>query len=364
MSWGIMRPALFPAFTYGDAPVNVYWEMTLACGLSCRHCRADAIPSRDPLELSTDEGKQLMRDIKEMGSHLILTGGDPLERADLWELIEYGRSIGLPIAITPAVTAKLTQEMMQRFKAVGVATVGMSLDGPNAELHDGFRQVPGTFDMSMRALGWAREAGMPVQINTTVTRETIRRVPEIFELLKTKASPPVRRWALFILIPVGRGLMLGSPSAQEIEDLFGWVYETAKQAPFHVSTVEAPQYRRFWLQKKLSEGTSLEEIERRGRMMGFGIRDGSGIVFVSHRGEVYPAGFLPHPLLGSIREKPLPEIYRTAPAAVKLRAMDELHGRCGECEYRWICGGSRARAYAATGDAMGSDPLCVYQPSP
>jgi radical SAM protein with 4Fe4S-binding SPASM domain len=167
---------------------------------------------------------------------------------------------------------------------------------------------------------------------------------------------------LFILIPVGRGLMLGSPSAQEIEDLFGWVYETAKNAPFHVSTVEAPHYRRFWLQKKVSEGASLEEIEHRGRMMGFGIRDGSGIVFVSHRGEVYPAGFLPHPLLGSVRETPLPEIYRNAPAAVRLRAMDNLEGRCGECEYRWLCGGSRARAYAATGNPMASDPLCVYQP--
>ena len=359
----VTHPAYFPAFTYGNAPVNVYWEMTVACDLSCRHCRADAIGDRDKLELSTEEGMALMRDVKAMGSHLILTGGDPLKRPDLFELIAYGRSIHLPIAITPAVTPLLTEEIVKKLKEAGVATMGMSLDGATAERHDGFRQVPGTFEMSLRALGWARDAGMPVQINSTVTSDTIKQLPQMLELLLTQA-PPVRRWSLFVLIPVGRGLMLGSPTAQEIEGLFGWVYETSQKVPFHMSTVEAPHYRRFWMQKKLSEGVKLEEIEQRGRMMGFGIRDGSGIVFVSHRGEVYPAGFLPYPLLGNVREKPLPEIYRHSEGAVALRNMDELHGRCGECEFRWICGGSRARAYAATGNAMASDPLCIYQPSP
>jgi radical SAM protein with 4Fe4S-binding SPASM domain len=296
-----------------------------------------------------------------MGSHLILTGGDPLKRPDLFELIAYGRSIHLPVAITPAVTPLLTQEVVQKLKDAGVATIGMSLDGPTAERHDGFRQVDGTFEMSLRALGWARDASMGVQINSTVTGDTIKQLPQMLELLLAQ-SPPVRRWSLFVLIPVGRGLMLGSPKAEEIEQLFGWVYENSQKVPFHMSTVEAPHYRRFWMQQKLAEGVPLAEIEQRGRMMGFGIRDGSGIVFVSHRGEVYPAGFLPYPLLGNIRETPLPDIYRTSPAALALRDMDNLHGRCGECEFRWICGGSRARAYAATGNEMASDPLCVYQP--
>jgi radical SAM protein len=357
----VTRPAYFPSFTYENAPVNVYWEMTVACDLACRHCRADALAQRDPLELSTEEGKQLMRDVQAMGSHLILTGGDPLKRADVFELIDYGRSIHLPLAITPAVTPLLTRDIIDRFKEVGVHTIGMSLDGPTAELHDGFRQVPGTFEMSMNALRWCREAGMGVQINSTVTRDTIKHVPAMFEVLKQNA-PPVRRWSLFNLIPVGRGLMLGSPSAQQIEDLFQWVYDETKGAPFHVSTVEAPHYRRYWMQRKLAEGVPLAEIEQRGRMMGFGIRDGSGIVFVSHRGEVYPAGFLPSPLLGIVRERPIHEIYRTAPGVLKLREMDRLEGRCGACEYRWVCGGSRARAYAATGNTMASDPLCVYQP--
>ncbi len=359
-----MSTAYFPQFTYGDAPVNVYWEMTVACDLACRHCRADSLAGRDPQELTTEEGFALMRDVRSMGSHLVLTGGDPLKRPDVFELIAYGRSIGLPIAITPAVTPRLTEDVVKRLKAAGVMAMGMSLDGPSAATHDGFRQVEGTFDNSLRALGWARDAGMPVQINTTVTRDTLALVPEMFELLRTRCAPPVRRWSLFVLIPVGRGLMLGSPSAREIEDLFAWVYEHSPGAPFHVSTVEAPHYRRYWMQRKLAEGVALEEVERRGRMMGFGVRDGSGVVFVSHRGEVYPAGFLPFPRLGSVRERPLSELYREAPGLVALRTTDDLHGRCGRCEFRHLCGGSRARAWASSGDVMGSDPLCLYEPAP
>jgi radical SAM protein with 4Fe4S-binding SPASM domain len=241
--------------------------------------------------------------------------------------------------------------------------MGMSLDGPSAAAHDGFRQIDGTFDMSLRALGWARDVGLPVQINTTVTRDTLALVPQMFDLLKERCAPPVRRWSLFVLIPVGRGLMLGSPSAREIEDLFAWVYEHAQHAPFHVSTVEAPHYRRYWMQRRLFEGATLEEVEKRGRMMGFGIRDGSGIVFVSHVGDVFPAGFLPFPKVGNVREAPLSELYRTAPGLTALRVMDNLQGRCGRCEYRYLCGGSRARAWAATGDVMASDPLCLHEPA-
>jgi len=358
-----MSTAYFPSFTYGDAPVNVYWEMTVACDLACRHCRADSLSRRDPQELTTEEGFALMREVKALGSHLVLTGGDPLKRPDVFELIAYGRSIGVPIAITPAVTPLLTEEVVRRLKTAGVATMGMSLDGPSAAAHDGFRQIDGTFDMSLRALGWARDVGMPVQINTTVTRDTLALVPQMFDLLKERCAPPVRRWSLFVLIPVGRGLMLGSPSAREIEDLFAWVYEHAQHAPFHVSTVEAPHYRRYWMQRRLAEGATLEEVEKRGRMMGFGIRDGSGIVFVSHVGDVFPAGFLPFPKVGNVREAPLSELYRTAPGLTALRVMDNLQGRCGRCEYRHLCGGSRARAWAATGDVMASDPLCLHEPA-
>jgi radical SAM protein with 4Fe4S-binding SPASM domain len=238
--------------------------------------------------------------------------------------------------------------------------MGISLDGPTAEVHDTFRGVSGTFARSMDALGWAAESHISVQVNTTVTLETLPHLPAMFALLRETAAPPVRRWSLFLLVPVGRGSGLGIPSADDIERLFGWVYEVAQGAPFHVGTVEAPHYRRYWAQRRLDSGATPAELVRAARQMGFGVRDGNGVIFVSHQGEVYPAGFLPYPPLGNVRERPLSEIYRESPELARLRDMDALRGKCSGCDFRWMCGGSRARAYAMTGDVMGSDPFCNY----
>jgi radical SAM protein with 4Fe4S-binding SPASM domain len=240
-----------------------------------------------------------------------------------------------------------------------MAALGVSLDGPSAEVHDAFRGVAGTFDRSMAALSWAREFHIPVQVNTTVTADTIRHLPAMFDLLVGRATPPVRRWSLFLLVPVGRGTGLGIPSAALIEELFGWVYRVAADAPFHVGTVEAPHYRRYWIQRKLAEGMPPAAVAAAGKRMGFGVRDGNGVIFVSHRGEVFPAGFLPYPSVGNVRDTPLSTLYRTAPALLRLRDMDALRGPCGLCSFRWACGGSRARAYAMTGDAMETDPFCL-----
>jgi radical SAM protein len=359
MQLGRLAGGRYQGMVYTDAPRNVYWEMTIACDLACKHCRANAIHERDSLELDGDEARALLRDIKDMGSMVILTGGDPMKRPDLFELIEYGRSIDLSMSITPSTTPTLTREVVQRFKDLGIAAMGVSLDAPSAELHDAFRGVHGTFARSQAALAWAREFKIPVQVNTTVTTGTMPHLQQLFELLKARHAPPVRRWSLFLLVPVGRGTDLGIPTAQQIEDLFGWVYHVAEDAPFHVGTVEAPHYRRYWIQRKEAEGMRPEAIAQMAKRMGLGVRDGNGVIFVSHRGDVYPAGFLPHPLLGNVRETPLSELYRHAPALVALRDMDQLTGACGGCSYRWACGGSRARAYAMTGDLMATDPFCV-----
>ena len=352
----------FPGFVYGDAPRNVYWEITIACDLACRHCRANAIHDRDPGELDSAAGRALLDDVRSMGSMLILTGGDPMKRPDLFDLIEYGRGIGLPISITPSTTPLLTRDAIARFRELGVAALGVSLDGPSAEVHDAFRGVAGTFDRALEVLGWAREVGLPVQVNTTITRGTLPHLPALYRLLAERAVPPVRRWSLFLLVPVGRGAALGIPSAEEVERLFEWVYETAAGAEFHVGTIEAPHFRRYWIARKVAEGMPPAAMPAAAKRMGFGARDGNGVVFVSHRGDVYPAGFLPHPLLGNVRERRLSEIYRESPALRELRDMNGLEGKCGACEYRWACGGSRARAYAMTGDAMASDPFCAYVP--
>jgi radical SAM protein len=358
----LVQKTRYPGYVFKQAPRNVYWEMTIACDLDCVHCRASAIPHRDPLELTTEEGQAMMRDIKQLGSMIILTGGDPMKRPDLFDLIAYGREIGLPVSITPSTTPTLTYDVVRRFKELGISAMGTSLDGPNAEVHDSFRRVEGTFANSMNALSWAREFGIPVQINTTVTSQTLPHLDEMYRLLSADCAPPVRRWSLFLLVPVGRGQELGIPSATDIEELCAWVYGIAGDAPFHVGTVEAPHYRRYWLQRKLDEGMPLEQVGKMAMRMGFGVRDGNGVIFVSHKGEVYPAGFLPYPLLGNVRDEPLSSIYQHSPQLAALRDMDQLKGKCGRCEFRWMCGGSRARAYGMTGDLMESDPFCAYEP--
>lgn len=343
---------------YPHSPRNVYWEVTLACDLACRHCRADARPDRDPGELSAEEGRALLDDIATMGSLLILTGGDPLKRPDLFDLLAHARALRIPVAVTPSTTPTLEREVVHRLKALGAAMLGMSLDGPDAAVHDAFRGVPGTFARAMEALRWAREAALPVQVNTTVTAETLPHVARVHALLAGELSPPVKRWMLFLLVPVGRGAELGLPTAREVEELFSFLCDVSEGSPFQIGTVEAPHYRRYWIARRLAEGATPEEIRRNSRRQGFGMRDGNGVVFVSHTGDVYPAGFLPH-RLGNVRDTPLSVLYRNSPELRVLRDMNRLHGPCGRCDYRWACGGSRARAFAMTGDALGSDPLCV-----
>ena len=352
-----------PGLVYSKAPRNVYWEMTNACDLACQHCRANAQHDLMPGELTTEEGRRLLESVRELGSMLVMTGGDPMKRPDLFDLIAYGRSIQVPIAITPAITPLFTRDDLVRFKEAGITALGVSLDGPTAEVHDGFRQVPGTFERSMEALQWARELEVPVQVNTSVTKHTIEHVEAMYELLRDNAAPPVKRWSLFMLVPVGRGAELGLPSSERVDRLFEWVYGISGEAPFRVGTTEAPHYRRYWIQRKLAECMSEEAVAKMAPRMAFGIRDGNGVVFVSNLGDVYPAGFLPNPKLGNVRETALEELYRGSEALAELRNPDRFTGRCGRCEFRYACGGSRARAFAMTGDRLGEDPLCGYQPN-
>ncbi len=346
---------------YAKTPVNVYWETTRACALACRHCRAEAVPGADPNQLSFDEGVKFLKQITEFGDpfpQLILTGGDPLMRPDLYELIDEARKLGIGVSITPAATPALTRDVLAKLKEHGVEGLGLSLDGSTAGRHDSIRGVAGTFDRTIQAMKWAQELEMPLQVNTLVSAETSEDLPAIYELLKPFG---VARWSLFFLISVGRGKVLQPLSAGEAENLMGWIYETSKIAPFVVATTEAPSYRRVALEKMRENGMTGDEIRRSGPFRSFGIRDGHGIVFVSHTGEICPAGFLPL-VTGNIRQDSLVDIYRNSPTFEALHDPTQFEGRCGHCQYHMLCGGSRSRAFEATGDVLGTDPLCEHDP--
>jgi AdoMet-dependent heme synthase len=347
---------------FNRAPMLVYWESTRACDLACVHCRAEAVSWRNPLELDTYEAKGLMDQIASFAAsrrpHLVITGGDPLQRDDLFELIAYGRSRNLAISVTPAGTARLTAVTIQQLKEAGIASLGLSLDGSDEARHDAFRGVNGSFQWTSAAAHVARAADLPVQLNTMVTSETLDDLPRIYELVKAWG---IERWALFFLIATGRGETLTEITPVESERLHQWLWELRQEAPFPVKTTEAHHYRRLMYKRLRQQGLSDAMIASMPIGRGFGIRDGSGIVFVSHTGDVYPSGFLPL-TAGNIRWQSLVDIYCDSDLFRSLRNPDLFTGKCGQCEYRYMCGGSRARAYASGGDPLGSDPLCPYQP--
>jgi radical SAM protein len=346
---------------YAQTPLNVYWEMTQACALACRHCRIERVATPHPQELSFEEGRAFLRQIPAFGAplpQLILTGGDPLARPDLYQLIDEARNLGIGVSITPAATQALTRDVLVRLQQHGFEGLGLSLDGSSAERHDSIRGVAGTFDRTIQAMRWAQELGFPLQVNTLVSEETADDLPAIYELLKPLN---VSRWSLFFLISVGRGKVLQPVTPERGEQLMGWIYETSKVAPFTVATTEAPSYRRVALNRMRAEGMAGDEIKKSPAFRGFGIRDGNGIVFVSHTGDICPAGFLPL-AVGNVRQDQLVDVYRGSPVFLALHDPAQFHGRCGHCEYHALCGGSRSRAYEATGDPLGQDPFCIYEP--
>ena len=348
---------------YSQTPLNIYWEMTQACALACKHCRAEAMPQAHPEELNFEESLAFLDQIREFGDpmpHLILTGGDPLNRPDLYQLIDEARAREIGVSITPAATAALTEDVLKKLKEHGVDGLGLSLDGSTAQRHDSIRGVEGTFERTIQAIRWGEALEMPIQVNTLVAAETASDIPAVYELLKPH---DIARWSLFFLISVGRGKVLQPLSAEDGEKLMAWVYETSKAAPFIVATTEAPSYRRVALERMRDEGLTGEQIRKSGATRGYGIRDGHGIVFVSNTGDICPAGFLPI-TVGNVRKDRVADVYRNAPLFQSLHDPHQFEGRCGYCEYNALCGGSRARAFDATGTPLGSDPFCTFIPEP
>lgn len=346
---------------YQQAPLLVIWEVTRACALACVHCRASAEDRRDPLELSLEEGKRLIDEVADLGSPLmVLTGGDPLQRDDLEDLIRHGKRRGLVMATIPAATPRLTRERVLRLRDAGVDQLALSLDGATASQHDAFRKVEGTFAKVMEASSWIREAGVPLQFNTVLGSWNLQ---DFESLARTVTEQGAIFWEIFFLVPTGRGSDLVSCTPAEFEQLFEKIHRLSLTCRFTVKVTEGQHYRRWFAQH--------DDVERRSaahhgqRLVApRPVNAGNGFAFVDHRGDVCPSGFLPLEC-GNVRRTPLAEIYRNHPVFRDLRNLDLLKGKCGDCEHRSFCsGGSRARAYGVTGDPWASEPFCAYEVVP
>jgi len=340
------------------SPLLVVWEVTQACDLACVHCRPTERPDRDARELNAAEARQFLQEVKDFGNPLmVLTGGDPLKRPDIYDLIRQSVATGLRTNITPSATPLLTAEAINQFKDCGISRMAVSLDGPDAPTHDGFRLVEGSYARSLFALRHARDIGLDTQVQTHVGRANLATLGHIAEVV---AEVQAKMWSLFF--PVSPGPRPGDDlSCEEYEKVFEFLYDISKVAPFEVKTTEALHYRRYIAQRLKAEHGGRGGLNGRLLWRTTAVSEGRGFIFVSHTGEIYPSGYLPVSA-GNVRNDSIVDVYRNSSLFRMLREPTARDGKCAYCEYHKICGGSRARAWAMTGDYLAADPKCSYQP--
>lgn len=349
---------------FDRAAFTIAWEVTRACAFSCVHCRADAQHRRDPRELTTEEGFALIDRFAEFGSPiLVFTGGDPMMRKDLFDLIEYADQAGLRCSLTPTATALPTVDRLRRAQEAGVRRVALSLDAPTPEVHDDFRKVRGSWERTMAILHNAHEIGLSAQINTTVTTHNVDLLEDMVRFVREVGAV---QWSVFFLVPMGRGQELTMITPEQHEQVLGWLHDLSLAGDFDVKATAAPMYRRIAMQRRsvragdevAGAGFSFHDGLNRPVQ---GVNDGRGFLFVSHLGEIMPSGFLPI-VTGNVRTDDVVDVYRNHPLFRDLRDPSALTGKCGACAFRDVCGGQRGRAYAVTGDPLASDPACAFVP--
>lgn len=338
----------------------VAWEVTRACNLACRHCRAEAHPEPFPGQLNTAESQDLIDQIARIGQPiLIFTGGEPLLRPDIFELVSYADAAGLRCVMAPNGTL-VTPENADRMRASGIQRASISIDGPDAASHDDFRGVPGAFASALKGIDNLKEAGLPFQINTTVSRQNFNRFKDIFDLAVELGASA---WHIFLLVPTGRAASMnkGGINAEEYEQVLNWFYDFRRQTAMELKATCAPHYHRILRQRATEDGIPVTVdnlgLEARGR----GCLGGQGFCFISHTGQVQPCGYLELDC-GQIRQTPLADIWANSEIFAKLRNQDCYSGKCSVCEYHSVCGGCRARALTMNGDYLAEEPLCTYQP--
>ena len=335
-------------------------EVTRSCNLACRHCRAEAHPEPFEGELTTGEIKNLLDSFAEAGSPMVIfTGGEPLLRPDIFELIDHAHKNGLVCACSPNGTL-IDAENARKLKEAGVNRCSISIDGPDAKSHDALRGVPGAFEASMRGIRHLREAGLPFQINTTVTRNNLDSFKDIFDLCQIMGACA---WHIFLLVPTGRGKEITDQviSAREYEDVLHWFYEFRKNTDMHLKATCAPHYYRIMRECAHADGLEVNPQNFGMDAMTRGCLGGTGFCFISHVGQVQPCGYLPLDC-GNVRQKPFPQIWRESDWFLKFRDKSCYEGKCGVCEYHNVCGGCRARAMSMLGNPLAEEPLCAHQP--
>jgi heme b synthase len=346
---------------FAQAPRLVAWEVTRACDLACRHCRAVAQPHADPRQLATNEAFRLIDDIAAFRQPiiLILTGGDPLKRPDIFVVAERAARAGLRVVMSPSGT-QVTPASVAALRRVGIQRISVSLDGSTPDLHDGFRRVPGAFEQAIASLAYAREGNLPFQINTTVTRHNRH---DLSNMLRLAVDLGAVTWDVFMLVPTGRGTVQMEIAPDEYEETLRFIHEVSQTAPIQVKMTCAPHYKRVQVQERRSaRQRTAGRTPHAAHGFSRGCMAGFGFCFVSHIGEVGGCGYLPL-LAGNVREASLTDIYRESSLFKSLRDANLLQGRCGICEYRMVCGGCRARALTATGNYLDEEPFCTYRPN-
>ena len=376
-----------PSYDAAKRPFMIIWEVTQACDLACKHCRASAWPKHRPGTLSFEEGKALLEEVEHFGTPrpiLVFTGGDPFKRRDLFELLKYAKTLGLVTAVSPSGTPLLNHENLKKIKETGSHVISLSIDGGDPATHDSFRGVDGSLSRTLKGWDIATSLGLKVQINTTITRQNLLDLPNIFKLIISRKA---FTWSAFFLVPTGRGKLVDQISPDEYEAIMNVLYDCSKYVP--IKTTEGHHYKRIALQrhilaekrasktyidnlnpiykelsvkiKKIAEKESIAERDKMRRSP-MHINSANGFVFISYKGEICPSGFLPLPA-GNVRNDSLIETYRESELFKNLRNTDSFLGRCGKCEFSSICGGSRSRAYALTGNPLEEEPYCNYTPS-
>ena len=353
--------------TGNDRARVVMWELTRACKLGCVHCPIGAQPRRSPLELTTYEAYKTIDQIVSLNpDEVIITGGDPFERTDLYQLIDYARRRGIEASLTVSATPSLTGSAIGKLKRNGLGRLVLSLDSPRPDEHDATRGISGQFGSTLLAIRWARTAELPVEVNTLLNPDNKGELNTLAELI---GDVDVQRWNIYFLVPVGASKAMDTLSAEDVERVFENLYDISKRVPFPIRTFEAPHYRRFVLQKAVEERQKTIDHYFDPTTDGVRIGDDSSraavavnnYLYISHTGEVSISPFLPL-TAGNVRYQPLATTHRYGELFAAVRDEVNFKGKCGRCEFKTVCGGSRARAFAMTGDLFAADPLCAYQP--